>query len=368
MKILMVQGGFGAGGAEKIMAMLAAHRRQSGDEVHVAGMFMPETGSYFEYPADIPLHVLAPGAAADKLLQLRRLNALRRLIRAHRPDLIISFLTKVNCLSLLAAMGTGIPVIISERNNPKIQSARFWGRLQHLLAPRAAGIVMQTEGARADLPPREGRRSRVIPNPCQPVAFQRHQPGPVCQFIAVGRLDPQKGFDLLIDAFAALPDPLAARLTIFGDGLARDALAARIADHGMTAQISLAGVTQSPADWLGLGDAVVVSSRYEGFSNVVAEASCSGLPVISFDCPYGPGEMIRHDRNGLIVPPLDVAGLTAAMQRFIGDRDLRGRLGQSPDLTRQMLDPERVMSLWDCLIADACRVGQAPMPASASSS
>lgn len=368
MKILMVQGGFGAGGAEKVMAMLATHRAGMGDQVHVAAMYMPAGGSYFDYPPDVALHVVAAEAPTGKLLHLRRMTALRNLIRRLNPDLIVSFLTKINCLTLLAAIGTGIPVVISERNNPKLQSVRFWRRLQHLLAPRASGIVMQTRAARDDMPDRQRRRAQVIPNPCEPVAFSPMAPGPECRFVAVGRLDRQKGFDLLIDAFAGLPDPSAARLTIFGDGPERQDLISRIRIRGLDGRVTLGGVTQSPAAWLGAGHAVVVSSRYEGFPNVVAEASCSGLPIISFDCPHGPDEMVRDGLNGLIVPPQDVAGLTDAMLRMIRDQDLRNRLGQSAHLTRQMLDPARIMSAWDDLIADASGMAQSPRLASASSS
>ena len=118
----MLQGGFGTGGAEKIMAAIAAHRHAQGDEVQVAGMFMPPAGPFFPYPRGVRLNVLAGDAPRDRLLQLRRLAAIRALIRRVMPDVILSFLTKVNCLTLLAARGTGVPVVISERNNPVLRN------------------------------------------------------------------------------------------------------------------------------------------------------------------------------------------------------------------------------------------------------
>lgn len=360
MKILMLQGGFGTGGAEKIMAELAAHRQAMGDEVHVAGMSMPPQGPFFPYPAGVELHILAGGRQKGKLVHLHRLTAIRRLIHRLQPDLILSFLTKVNCLTLLAARGTGIPVVISERNNPVIQSKGTWNRTQQLLGSFAVEIVMQTTGQQKDLPRRQRERAVVIPNFCTPVPFRRAARGAGCHFIAAGRLDPQKGFDLLIRAFASLPDP-ATRLTIFGEGPERQKLEHQVAAAGLTGRVTLPGIAKGAKDWLPAGDVLVVSSRYEGFCNVVAEATCSGLPVISFDCPYGPAEMIVDGVNGLLIPPGDVTGLARAMQRVAEDPALLERLGQSPGIAATRLDPERIMAQWDGVIASALHPRSAAM-------
>lgn len=364
MRILMIQAGFHAGGAEKVMAGLSSHRHAQGDEVHVAGMAMPEGGSFFPYPDGVRLHLLAAGARTrgGPLLQPRRVLAVARLIRQLRPDLIVSFLTKVNCMTLIAATGTGIPVLISERNNPAAQSSRFWRRLQRRLMPRAAGVAMQTADAAADLLPRQRDRAHIIPNPCRPVAFIPAPPAEHCRFLAVGRLVEQKGFDRLIDAFAALPADLATSLDIFGEGPLERALSARIEARGMAGRIRLAGLASSASDWMGAGDVLVVSSRYEGFSNVLAEATCSGLPAIGFDCRYSIAELIRDGENGLLVPDGDIPALTAAMARIAGNPALRRRLGQSAQLMADRLAPERIMAQWDALIARATRQGRIAQP------
>ncbi|NHF73085.1 glycosyltransferase family 4 protein [Paracoccus xiamenensis] len=368
MKILMIQGGFGAGGAEKMMCSLAAHRTELGDDVHVAAMTMPAAGSFFDYPAQVHLHVLdrpAPRLPAS-FLQPRRGLAVRRLIAELRPDLIVSFLTKVNCLTLLAATGTGIPVIVSERNNPSAQSPRFWRRAQNTLIPRAAGIAMQTHAAAMDLPPAQAARAHVVPNHCDPVPFTPAPPADHCRFVAVGRLDAQKGFDLLLEAFARLPADLPATLDIFGKGQERDNLQAQIRALGLTGRARLAGLVPSASDWLGAGDVAVVSSRYEGFCNVVAEATCSGMPIISFDCPYGPSEMVRHEQNGLLVPNGDVAGLAKAMERLARDRELRNELAGAAWIMADRLDTGRIMAQWDALIAESLgdtRAARRPQPA-----
>ena len=366
MRVLLIQGGFGTGGAEKVMAAIAAHRLSLGDDVHVAGMFMPAAGSYFDYPPGVTLHVLAQDAPKNWRLQLRRMVAIRRLITRLQPQVILSFLTKVNCLTLLASFGTGVPVVISERNNPRLQAPRFWRHLQRGLSHVSAGVATQTEGARSDMPSSVRERTVVVPNLCLPVAFVPPPPGEICRFVAVGRLDRQKGFDLLLEAVAAMTQP--AVLTIFGDGPERDALSRRIDELGLSDRVRLGGVTRDPCQWLGAGDAVVVSSRYEGFSNVVAEATCSGLPIISFDCAHGPGDMVIDGVNGILVPVCDVAGLAAAMDRLADDPDLRARLASEPDLVARRLAPQRIMILWDALIDGAAIRSQPVRVASAASS
>lgn len=364
MKILMLQGGFGAGGAEKMMADLAAHRVQHGDQIVVAAMKMPGARSFFPYPEAVELHVLdRPDAKPGLLLHPHRARAIRQLIKAERPDLVISFLTKVNCLTLLAATGTGIPVIISERNNARAQAPRFWRRLQNLLAPRAAGIAMQTHAAAKDLPPAEGKRAHVIPNHCLPVSFVPAPAADHCRFVAVGRLTEQKGFDLLIEAFGKLPADLPATLSIFGEGEAHQRLQSLITRSGLTDRVRLAGLVPTAADWLGAGDVLVVSSRYEGFCNVVAEATCSGFPIISFDCPYGPSEMVRNEKNGLLVPNGDVDAMSAAMERLARDPELRKRLASSPEIMAERLDKGRIMAKWDRLIDEAAQCSPRISPA-----
>lgn len=353
MKLMMIQGGFGAGGAEKIMAQLAAHRHAQGDEVNVAAMFLPEAGPFFPYPPGVSLTVLAPDAPRDKLLHVRRLRAIRRHILDTRPDVILSFLTKVNCLTLLAARGTGIPVVISERNNARRQSWS-WAHLQNVLARRAVGLVMQTEGSRDVLPRDLREKAVIVPNLCLGVPFNRLPPEPsLCRFVAVGRLDPQKGFDMLIRAFAALPPQPATQLTIFGQGPEYSVLDQQIRSAGLQERISLAGLAPTPMHWLEAGDLLVVSSRFEGFSNVVAEATCSGMPIVSFDCPYGPGEMIQDGLNGLLVRSEDEAELAAVMAKVAADPGLRERLSRNAHLAARKLHPDRVLTLWDAVLDHA---------------
>ncbi|MEE4014598.1 glycosyltransferase family 4 protein [Roseibium sp. FZY0029] len=358
MKLLFVQAGLGAGGTEKIVAMLAAHRAELGDEVHVAAMTCPGAGSYFAYPDSVVLHVLDRTDGKGLLpLPLRRLANIRKLVRSLSPDACLSFLTKINVLTLLAA-GSSVPVIASERNNPLAQSAHpLWRRAQNVLMPKAAAMVMQTDRARQDLPARVQACAQVIPNPCAPVEGVAPSPDGN-RLVAVGRLDQQKGFDLLIDAMSLVrekqPD---ARLTIYGEGAARACLEAQRDRLGLQDVVALPGKSARPGEWIRNADILVLSSRFEGFPNVLAEAVVSGLPVIGFDCPYGPRELILDGKNGLLVRDGDVKALAEAIDRLMSNPALRAAMADGNGHLRQKLAPETILALWDRTISDVARKG-----------
>jgi glycosyltransferase involved in cell wall biosynthesis len=358
MRIAIVLTGLGAGGAEKVVAALAARRVAAGDEVTLLCMAAPTRESYFALPPAVRVESCEARPAApgrDLGRTARRLLWLRRRFAALRPDLAISFLTKNNVLSLIASAGLGVPVLASERNNPEIQrNSRFWRRADRALAPRAAGLVLLTEAARDALPPALRRKAVVIPNPVAPPDGFVARPGDGGRVVAVGRLDWQKGFDLLIDAFAAAAPRLpGATLTIWGEGPERPALERRVAALGLGDLVRLPGITARPGAWVEEADLFVLSSRHEGFANALAEAAGAGIPCVSFDCRFGPRDILDDGRGGLLVPPEDVAALAAAIERALGDPALRRRLAGGAPAARERFAPARIAALWDASIA-AC--------------
>lgn len=353
MKILLIQGGFGAGGAEKIVALIAAHRDKLGDDVHVAGMTLAEDGSYFAYPETVTLHPMHRRELPKKNIQWHRLRHIRRVINEVKPDIVIAFLTKINTLTLLATIGKKTPVVISERNNMRAQTVHpLWRNLQHMLAKRANAIIMQTKRAREDLPEVLKSKAEVIANPCAPILDpQKFLDRNVKQLVAVGRLEHQKGFDLLMKAMARIRQQLPdVRLTIYGEGSQRLALEKLRGELDLTNIVSMPGVSKRPGKWMENADALMFPSRFEGFPNVLAEATVCGLPVVSADCAYGPRELIRDGENGLLVPPGDVEALAAAIVRLTSDPDLRKQMRASSSFNYKWLSPGNIMGRWDKVI------------------
>jgi glycosyltransferase involved in cell wall biosynthesis len=146
--------------------------------------------------------------------------------------------------------------------------------------------------------------------------------------VAAGRLSTQKGFDMLLDAWATVhaerPDWT---LTIYGEGRLRGELTDQRDALGLTTVVSLPGLTSQLDAELRASSMFVLSSRFEGLPMVLLEAMSCGLPVVAFDCPTGPREVIIDGANGSLVPPNDVAGLAAAILRQVEDPDQRRKLG-----------------------------------------
>jgi glycosyltransferase involved in cell wall biosynthesis len=365
MRIALVITSLGAGGAERVLIGMANHWAARGASVTLMSFERPGTRPYYKIDPRVALRQLDLVAVSGPLWRaawqsVRRLAVLRRALCQIEPDVVIAFLAKINVLTVLASRGLRLPVIISERNNPDRQ--RFnpvWTWLRHRLYGWADHVVTPSEGVLGCFPAAIQARGRVIPNPVDTPA-ETPERGGSRVVVAVGRLVDQKGFDLLLRAFAAIarahPDW---RLVIWGEGPERARLEALRDELGLGERVALPGLTERPGQWVAEGEIFVLSSRYESFGNVITEAMAAGLPVIAFDCPWGPGEIVRDRVDGLLVPPEDVAALAGALTTLIVDPDRRAAFGAAARQGVQRFGREAVMALWDRLIADATS-GRAP--------
>ncbi|MFP4696093.1 glycosyltransferase, partial [Thiohalospira sp.] len=135
--------------------------------------------------------------------------------------------------------------------------------------------------------------------------------------MGVGRLARQKGFDVLLPAFASLRRQLAVKLILVGEGAERAALQQQAEDLGIAEDVDLVGSVPDVFPWLRRASLYVLSSRYEGLPNVLIEALAAGAPVVSTDCPSGPREILEEGRLGPLVPVDDAEPLAAAMERTL---------------------------------------------------
>ena len=181
--------------------------------------------------------------------------------------------------------------------------------------------------------------------------------------VAAGRLNNQKGFDLLIGAFApvarAHPDW---QLRIYGSGHQRPLLRRLIAEHELYESVFLMGPTRRLGDAFAAASTFVLSSRFEGFGMVLAEAMSKGLAVVSFDCPRGPGEIVTHGEDGLLVPAGDVEGLTRSMLELVEDAAERRRLGAAALQSARRYALDAITERWDALLRE---LGAPPLGSSA---
>ncbi len=351
MHIGIVTSGLGAGGAERVIALVSAHWVAAGHKV---------TLFTFDSPADPVFHPLDPQvrlvrlglpSGGSRFGTFRRIRALRAAFRRETPDAVVSFLFKINVLTLLAAAGLKVPVAVSERNHPRLQPAHpAWRWLARLTYPHARAILLQTEASRAAMPAPLRSRCRVIPNPVSRFDRTPEADGPKI-LSAVGRLDPQKGFDQLIAAFARIaPDHPDWTLRIRGEGPLRPALAHQIEGLGMAGRIELPGLSNGPGGWIRESAAFAMTSRYEGFPNALAEAGLAGLPRIATRFQFGADEQIEDGVDGLLVEPGNIPSLAMSLDRLLSDRGLRDSLGKNARDSGRRFLPGRILHLWDGLL------------------
>jgi glycosyltransferase involved in cell wall biosynthesis len=206
--------------------------------------------------------------------------------------------------------------------------------------------------AYAELLGERAPRLARIPNTVKPLIGPPADPDAKV-LLAAGRYTSQKGFDVLIPAYAkvaaARPDW---HLRLCGRGRDTQKLRELIAEHGLEDHVTLAPPAEDLPGEMERASIYVLSSRYEGFPLVLLEAMGKGMAVVAFDCPTGPADIIRDAENGLLVPHMDREALGAAMLRMIEDDGLRHRCGQAARTAADGYTLEAVGPMWDALLAE----------------
>jgi len=284
---------------------------------------------------------------------LRRLKVLRRAIKSTRPDVVVSHIHRTNVMTILALGRSQVPVVIVEHNDPGLNPAgRIWETLRRRVYPRARKLVSVSHGVDDQFEWLPRSKRIVIHNPiapAQPLAVADTDTGRLW-ISAMGRLTEQKGFDLLLRAFAEVEQKHPRwSLRIIGDGPLRGELDNLAASLRISNRVTFAGLLQDPNSSLVKSQLFVMASRFEGFPYAALEALASGLPVIYTDCPSGPREIIRNGVDGLLVPNGDVKALVHAMDRLMSDEKERSSMAVRATEVLDRFGVDRIISEWEAL-------------------
>jgi glycosyltransferase involved in cell wall biosynthesis len=362
----MVVATLSSGGAERVATNLVDRWAQQGESV--ALITWSDSADDF-YPVDSRVARLSLGLLQDSrswlaavLGNIRRIRRLRRMLRKLQPDVVVSFLSKVNITTILACWALPVRLVISERTHPpRVPLGAVWERLRVWTYPRADAVVALTRETAEWLGVHAGcKRVSVVPNAVfLPLAQVQPRVDPQAVvgaeknvLLAVGRLVEEKGYDWLCKAFAEIctqhPDWT---LVILGEGPSRDRLEALVAELGIAEHVSMPGLVGNVADWYARADLFVLSSRFEGFPSALIEAMASGCPCIGFDCDTGPRDLIEDGVNGRLVALGHVHELAAALSGLMLDPALRARFATRSEGVLERFSEQRIMADWQSVLS-----------------
>jgi glycosyltransferase involved in cell wall biosynthesis len=357
MKLLLIISSLGSGGAERVSTSLANEWADAGHSVII--FTLSDSPSFYTLHPAVCHEAAGLFRESDNIwdavsANLQRMTAIRRAIARFSPDVIVSFMDRMNVLSILSNLGTRLPIIACEHTDTKqLSIGKLWSALRLLTYPFASAITFLTENVRQRWARALNGKAVLMPNPVHlskdnqetlPSGALGHKRN----LMAVGRLAEEKGLDNLFRAFASI----AARhgdwgLTILGEGNKRDELEKLRAELGLEGRVHLPGCVKNPFTWLRRADLFVMSSRLEGLPCSLCEAMGCGLPAISFDCDSGPRDIIRDGVDGLLVPPGDVPGLSRAMDRLMSDDGERAQFAARAPEVMDRYNVKSILLRWD---------------------
>ncbi len=350
------------GGAARVIVTLLQHLDRERFRLHLV-VIDTFYGWYLrEVPSDVTVHVLGKRRASRAVFKM--LATIWRV----RPAIVVSTQGYINFMLLVTRpffprCKLVVREVVGERYLGDNRYRDLFYRWYLRLVRRADRIVTQSDPVAREMRERvQARPGQVVrihnPVDTERLARERCQEpspyrGPGPHVLGVGRLTYQKGFDLLLDAFAgARAHARAGTLTILGVGEDREALEAQAARLGIADVVHLAGFQEHPYAYFAHADVFVLSSRYEGLPNVLLEALASGCPAIAFDCPHGVNEIVRDGVNGILLPPQDVAGLTTALARLLISAPERERLRAQSVSTITRFSATAIAAEWGALLDD----------------
>lgn len=350
MRIAFFIGHMGHGGAERVISILANEYADKGWDVDIL-MLLAEDVKHKLHP-----RVRTISLVGDSHSYLKNaftwLKRIRKYARVEKPDRIVSFIGRINALVLTATLGMKVPVIVSERNDPKHDGrgkVMLWycNQIYH----RAKAIVFQNKYEQSCFSESLKSKGIVIPNPVH-VTITKSNGGTGFVVATAGRLNPQKNHFMLIDAMAIVHKKHPkAKCRIYGDGKLQEELQTYINEKNLTEVVTLEGNHTDIHEKLAVCSVFAMTSEFEGLSNALIEAMMIGMPCISTDYP-GADELINDGVNGLLVKCGDATALASVINKIINGEIDAAQLAQQGSEDAKKFKKDHVLSLWNQVIEE----------------
>ncbi len=344
MKIVFILSSLGSGGAERVVSLIANYLSK---EYNIYIITLSKEESFYELNHNIThikLDLLkeSKGTLESIVNTLKRVYILKKSLKSISPDINISFMTHTNIIATVASKLNKQKIIISERTVYDYYNSKIVNILRRYIYPFSDMLITQTY---ADMKNYIFLKNvNVIYNPIAKIDNKSYKNSKKNIILAVGRLDKQKSFDNLIKAFAKI-DSTNWNLLIAGEGDEKDNLLSLIKEYKLH-NVKLIGKQKDIFKYYKEASIFVLSSKKEGFPNVLIEAMSFGCAVISFDCPYGPNEIIKNEIDGILVENQNIDLLSKQMQRLINDKPLREKLSKNAIESVKKFDIDNISKKW----------------------
>lgn len=365
-RITLVIPSLGPGGAEKVMSILATGLVKSGSVVTLITIDGYRTGDFFTVSPEVSRVKLGISGQSNGIVKAiisnaERIHVLRKAIKNTNPEIVISFLSETNILSLLAMRKSRIPVLVSEHTDPfRCPLSWPWSILRNLSYRWADALVVPNSQIGKYFSPLLKDKVNVIGNPVVPTRdrkSEKQQNDNKKKIVSIGRMTEEKRHELLVTSFAKVvkefPDW---RLIIIGDGPLKSDLEQLRDAFGLNSQIELPGIIEEP--WVFLAheaEIFVLSSSYEGFPMALCEAMSEGLAVISTRYHSGVNELIEEGKNGLLTAVNDSNALADQIRFLITHPDERNDMGRKAREITKKFGTRSILVKWNHLIESTLR-------------
>lgn len=359
MRITLLTCSLYSGGAERVVVSLAEGFQRHGHQVTLITDANEDT-DFYKVPLGVERIALGTMKNSKNLVEavgnnFERISVIRKAVKFSQPDVVMSHLTEYNILTVLAMLGTNYPVLITEHCDPNLISyGKLWEMLRRVVYPFASRLVSVSQGVENYFTWLPKAKKTAIYNPffVSPSYDAKAEiplgVDPKRKWImSMGRLTEQKGFDILLEAFATVASRHRDwQLIILGEGELHHELQQLVIKLDLAEQVTLPGRVKNPFPLLRQAQFFVMSSRFEGFPMAHGEAMLCGLPVIATDCPSGPNELIRDGVDGILVPNQDRTALAEAIEDLICDPHKRQRLAKSAPEVGTRFSLDKIIQDW----------------------
>lgn len=338
------------GGAERVTSFLSNYFSEKGRDVYLISLTTGERA--YAISENISVIEFDASHTSNTLFKYMYLiRTLRKTIKTIKPHAVLGMMSYSGSMAAIACLGLNIPVLLSERNDPN--TSTLAARKQRLITfvhrNFITTAIFQTESARSFYYSKEDERGVIIPNPL----YLEAMPSPNTKLnrthsiVSAGRLNEQKNYALLLDAFALVHSQYPEySLTIYGEGEERSSLEEQRERLGLEDSVFLPGNEKNLFARFQESELFVLSSDYEGMPNALIEALAMGLPCITTDYSEGRGTVVTDKSNGLVVPRNQVEALSDAMLWCIEHPDAAERLGLEASKIREQLDSKVICKRW----------------------